>query len=155
VAALLVARLGLILGALSVVFEANSPVRYAQVVGHALRSLPGPGRRLSWLGLLAELSLRFTSFVRAESERLRLAFAARGFEAGRSRVWSRMRGYRLILYPLLLSSFRRAEHVSLALTARGFRDSVRPTAFLQTLPRPGEIALLLAFVLLCLSAPWI
>jgi energy-coupling factor transporter transmembrane protein EcfT len=111
-------RLGLILG-YSVLFTAITRPREIQnTLIWILKPLPFlPGRRI---GLMVSLTLRFFSIILDQAEEVRLAHKARLGDQNRNPF----RRAKFIALPLLRRSFSRAEDVTLALAARGFRDDL-------------------------------
>jgi energy-coupling factor transporter transmembrane protein EcfT len=76
-----------------------------------------PGRRI---GLMVSLTLRFFLIILDQTEEVRLAHKARLGDQKRNPF----RRAKFIALPLLRHSFSRAEDVTLALAARGFRDDL-------------------------------
>jgi energy-coupling factor transporter transmembrane protein EcfT len=111
-------RLGLILG-YSVFFTAITRPREIQnALIWILKPIPFlPGRQLA---LMVALTLRFFSIVLDQAEEVRLAHKARLGDQNRNPF----RRAKFIVLPLLHRSFSRAEDVTLALAARGFRDDL-------------------------------
>ncbi|MCJ7783250.1 MAG: energy-coupling factor transporter transmembrane protein EcfT [Desulfobacterales bacterium] len=111
-------RLALILG-YAVLFTAITRPREVQ---DALIWLLKPfpflhGRRI---GLMVSLTIRFFSIILDEAEEVRLAHKARLGDLKKNPV----RKAKFLALPLLRRSFSRAEDVTLALAARGFRDDL-------------------------------
>jgi energy-coupling factor transporter transmembrane protein EcfT len=111
-------RLGLIFG-YSVLFTAITRPREIQnTLIWILKPIPFlPGRRI---GLMVSLTLRFFSIILDQAEEVRLAHKARLGDQNRNPF----RRAKFIALPLLRRSFSRAEDVTLALAARGFRDDL-------------------------------
>ena len=131
-----------------------SPADLAREVGRWMRGLPFGRRTAAQTELLIMLSLQFVPFIDQERQRLQLALAARGGHHGSGRM-GRILTWRKLMFPLLVNAFRRADHISLAIQARGYDPDVRRTS-LKTVPVPtGQIAMTIVFVALCSVAPWI
>jgi biotin transport system permease protein len=111
-------RLGLIFG-YSVLFTAITRPREIQnTLIWILKPIPFlPGRLI---GLMVSLTLRFFSIILDQAEEVRLAHKARLGDQNRNPF----RRAKFIALPLLRRSFSRAEDVTLALAARGFRDDL-------------------------------
>jgi energy-coupling factor transporter transmembrane protein EcfT len=111
-------RLGLILG-YAVLFSAITRPREIQdTLVWILKPFPFlPGRRI---GLMVSLTLRFFSIILDQAEEVRLALKARMGDQNRNPF----RKSKFLALPLLRRSFSRAEDVTLALAARGFRDDL-------------------------------
>ncbi len=111
-------RLALILG-YSVLFTALTRVREVQdTVVWLLKPFPFfHGRRI---GLMVSLTIHFFSIILDQAEEVHLAHKARLGDLKRNPV----RKAKFLALPLLRRSFSRAEDVTFALAARGFRDDL-------------------------------
>jgi energy-coupling factor transporter transmembrane protein EcfT len=111
-------RLGLILG-YAVLFTALTRPREIQdTLIWLLKPVPFlPERRI---GLMVSLTLHFFSIILDEAEEVRLAHKARLGDQNKNPF----RRAKFLALPLLRRSFSRAEDVTLALAARGYRDDL-------------------------------
>jgi energy-coupling factor transporter transmembrane protein EcfT len=111
-------RLGLILG-YAVLFTALTRPREIQdTLIWLLKPIPFlPERRV---GLMVSLTIHFFSIILDEAEEIRLAHKARLGDQNKNPF----RRAKFLALPLLRRSFSRAEDVTLALAARGFRDDL-------------------------------
>ena len=111
-------RLGLILG-YSILFTAvTRPRELRDTLSYFLKPVPFiPGRRI---GLMVSLTLRFFSLILDQAEEVRLAHRARLGDRNKNPF----RKAKFLALPLLTRSFSRAEEVTFALAARGFRDDL-------------------------------
>jgi len=116
--AFMIWRLGLMLG-FAVLFTAVTRPRELQdAIVWLLRPLPFlPARRI---GLMVSLTLRFFTIILNEAEEVRLANKARLGDRCRNPI----RRAKSLALPILHRSFSRAEEVTLALAARGYREDV-------------------------------
>lgn len=127
-------RLGLILS-YSVLFTAVTRPRELQdAVIWFLKPIPFLHERR--IGLMVSLTLRFFSLTLDQAEEVHLAHKARLGDQNRNPF----RKVKFLALPLLRRSFSRAEDVTLALAARGFRDDL--PLQLPKLPFPHLIPLL-------------
>jgi len=119
-------RLGLILG-YAVLFTALTRPREIQdTLTWLLKPIPFlPERRI---GLMVSLTIRFFSIILDQAEEVRLAHKARLGDQNKNPF----RRAKFLALPLLRRSFSRAEDVTLALAARGYRDDL--PVHLQKLP---------------------
>jgi len=136
-------RLGLILG-YAVLFSAVTRPRDLQyTVIWLLRPVPFiPERRI---GLMVSLTLRFFSLIMDQAEEVHLAHMARLGDRNKNPF----RRAKFLALPLLHRSFSRAEDVTLALAARGYRDDL--PFQLQKLPITHLIPLLILLGTLILT----
>jgi biotin transport system permease protein len=111
-------RLGLILS-FSILFTAMTRPRELQdALIWLLKPVPFlPERRI---GLMVSLTLRFFSIILDQADEVRLAHKARLGDQNKNPF----RRAKFLALPLLRHSFSRAEEVTLALVARGYRDDL-------------------------------
>jgi len=111
-------RLGLILGYAVLFTAVTRPRELQNSVVWLLKPLPFlPGRRI---GLMVSLTLRFFSLILDQAEEVRLAIKARMGD----RCKNPFRKAKALSLPVLRRSLSRAEDVTFALAARGYRDDI-------------------------------
>ncbi len=79
------------------------------------------------LAVMIAMALRFMPMLLEEYDRLRMAQMARGADFSTGSVVLRARAVAALAVPLLLSSFRRADELAVAMEARGYRRGPRTT----------------------------
>ncbi len=138
-------RLGLILS-FSILFTAMTRPRELQnALIWLLKPIPFlPERRV---GLMVSLTLRFFSIILDQADEVRLAHKARLGDRNKNPF----RRAKFLALPLLRHSFSRAEEVTLALVARGYRDDLP----LQIQKLPISHLIPLFFLLLSLVVIWL
>jgi energy-coupling factor transport system permease protein len=153
-AAVFTARLALMLLTAGILFQLHPMQRYGQAVGRLFARLPFGRRTLAQAELAGTLAMRFVPFVAQEAARLKMALVARGEVFSKSR-WAGILGARRLLFPLMLSVLRRADHVADALTVRGYDPSIVKTS-LRAIPlSAAQLTATAIFTLICLAVPWI
>lgn len=111
-------RLGLILGYAVLFSSVTRPRELQDTVTWFLKPIPFlPERRV---GLMVSLTLRFFSLILDQAEEVRLANKARLGDRNKNPF----RRTKFSVLPILNRSFSRAEDVTLALAARGYRDDI-------------------------------
>ena len=111
-------RLGLILGYAVLFTSVTRPREIQDTLIWLLKPVPFiPERRI---GLMVSLTLRFFSIILDQAEEVRLAHKARLGDQNKNPF----RRAKFLALPLLRRSFSRAEDVTLALAARGYRDDL-------------------------------
>ena len=111
-------RLGLIFGYAVLFTSVTRPRQLQDALIWLLKPVPFiPERQI---GLMVSLTLRFFSIILDEAEEIRLAHKARLGDQNKNPF----RRAKFLALPLLRRSFSRAEDVTLALAARGFRDDL-------------------------------
>ena len=111
-------RLGLILGYAVLFTAVTRPRELQDTLVWLLKPIPFiPERRI---GLMVSLTLRFFSIILDQAEEVQLAHKARLGDQLRNPF----RKAKFLALPLLRRSFSRAEDVTLALAARGYRDDL-------------------------------
>jgi len=111
-------RLGLILSYAILFTAVTRPRELQDTLIWLLKPIPFlPERRI---GLMVSLTLRFFSIILDDAEEVRLANKARLGERNKNPF----RKAKFLALPILRRSFSRAEEVTLALAARGYRDDL-------------------------------
>jgi len=119
-----------------------------------LRPLAGVGIPSQDLAVMIAMALRFMPMLLEEYERLRMAQMARGADFTTGGLVLRSRAVVALAVPLLLSAFRRADELALAMEARGYqRGCPRTTLCTFTFARRdlGAFAALAALVIASLG----
>ena len=115
-----------------------------------LRPLQRVGIPSQDIAVMISMALRFIPMLLEEYERLRMAQMARGADFTTGSLARRIRALAALTVPLLLSAFRRADELALAMEARGYRRGPRTT--LRELKLSGEdyaaFAVMAVFVLI-------
>ena len=83
------------------------------------------------LAMMTTIALRFIPIFAEEAEKIRKAQQARGADFDSGRLIQRLRNLISILVPLLLSAFRRADDLALAMEARCYRGGENRTRLIQ------------------------
>lgn len=131
-----------------------SSAELARVVARGFGRLPFGRKLVAQLELLIMLALQFVPFLEQENQRLELALKARGQDFGRGTV-AKIKAWRKMMFPLLVNAFQRADHVSLAIQARGFDPEIRRTSLNARPVPPEQWVMTTLFVATCLVVPWI
>ena len=92
-----------------------------------LRPLERVGIPSQDIAVMISMALRFMPMLLEEYERLRMAQMARGADFTTGSLALRIRALAALTVPLLLSAFRRADELALAMEARGYRRGPRTT----------------------------
>lgn len=138
-------RIGLILGYAILFTAVTRPRELRDTLIWLLKPIPFlPERRI---GLMVSLTLRFFSLILDQAEEVRLAHKARLGDENKNPF----RKAKFLALPLLRRSFSRAEDVTIALAARGFRDDL--PLQLPKMPFPHLIPLL-AFIGFLMIIGW-
>ncbi len=92
-----------------------------------LRPLARVGIPSQEIAVMIALAFRFVPILLEEYDRLRIAQMARGADFTTGGVRLRMRAVTSLAVALLFSAFRRADELTLAMEARGYRRGPRTT----------------------------
>jgi len=111
-------RLGLILCYATLFTAVTRPKKLQEAITWFIKPVPFLSERR--IGLMVSLTIRFFSIILDEAEEVRLAHKARMGD----REKNPFRRAKSLGLPLLRRSFYRAEDVTLALAARGYRDDL-------------------------------
>jgi len=117
---------GLILAA-AVLTLTTSPSELVGGIERLLRPLSRIGIPAQDLAVMIAMALRFMPMLLEEYDRLRMAQMARGADFTTGSLALRTRAVAALAVPLLLSAFRRADELAVAMEARGYRRGPRTT----------------------------
>ncbi len=136
-------RLGLILCYATLFTAITRPKEVQEAITWFIKPIPFLSERR--IGLMVSLTIRFFSIILDETEEIRLAQKARLGDQNKNPF----RRAKFLALPLLRRSFFRAEEVTLALAARGYREDL--PIHLKGIP-PGHLVPLFFFlgsIILC------
>jgi len=117
---------GLVLGA-ALLTMTTSPSDLVGGIERLLRPLSRVGIPSQDLAVMIALALRFMPMLLEEYDRIRMAQMARGADFTTGNLALRTRAVSALAVPLLLSAFRRADELAIAMEARGYRRGPRTT----------------------------
>jgi energy-coupling factor transport system permease protein len=119
-------RLFLLTASASLLTATTSPAALTDALERLLAPLSRLRLPIHELAMMMSIALRFIPVLWEEAERIRLAQSARGadFESG---LFSAVRAWVTVFVPLLVSTLRRADELSLAMEARGYRGGAGRT----------------------------
>ncbi len=119
-----------------------------------LRPLSRVGVPSQEIAVMISMALRFMPMMLEEYERIRMAQTARGADFTTGSLMLRARAVAALAVPLILSSFRRADELAMAMEARGYRRGPRTTLreLKLTAADLTAAAAMAAFALLVLGA---
>jgi energy-coupling factor transporter transmembrane protein EcfT len=117
---------GLVLGA-AVLTMTTPPSDLVAGIERLLRPLSRVGIPSQDLAVMIAMALRFMPMLLEEYDRLRMAQMARGADFTTGSLALRTRAVAALAVPLLLSAFRRADELAVAMEARGYRRGPRTT----------------------------
>lgn len=126
---ILIIRVALMIFATTVLTLTTTPLQLTSALESMLSPLKKIKLPIAEGALMVSLALRFVPTVLEESQRIVNSQKARGvtFEAGG--LIKKIKGIISILIPLILSSFKRADDLSLALEARNFKIRKKRTHY--------------------------
>ncbi len=131
----------------------TSPSELVGGIERLLRPFARIGVPSQEIAVMIAMALRFMPMLLEEYDRLRTAQMARGADFSTGGLAGRMRALRLLVVPLMLSAFRRADELAVAMEARGYRRG--PRTMLRELRLTGTdfaaCTLMAAFLLLNLG----
>ncbi len=125
----------------------------SELVG-GLENLLSPLRRIGVpvqdIAVMVSLALRFVPTLLEEFSRIKTAQLARGAELETGRLDRRMKSMAVLVAPLLVSAFRRADNLAEAMETRGYARGPRTTLHQLRFGREEAIALIVLGLLLSL-----
>ncbi len=130
----------------------TAPLDVSDGIERLLKPLERFGLPAHELAMMMVIALRFIPTLVEEADRLQKAQAARGADFTGNPV-RKIRKMTTLLVPLMLSAFRRAEDLAMAMEARCYRGGTGRTKFrILVLGRNDYVALGALATLLCLCA---
>jgi energy-coupling factor transporter transmembrane protein EcfT len=113
--------------AAAVLTRSTCPSDLVGGIERLLRPLSRIGIPSQDLAMMIAMALRFMPMLLEEYDRLRMAQMARGADFTTGSLALRTRAVASLAVPLLLSAFRRADELAVAMDARGYRRGPRTT----------------------------
>jgi energy-coupling factor transport system permease protein len=114
-------RLLFIIITTSIVTLTTSPTILTDGLERLLKPLKRIGVPAQELAMMMSLALRFIPTLAEEMDKIRKAQVSRGADFTQGNIIHRARVLTSLLVPLFVSAFRRADDLSLAMEARGYR----------------------------------
>ncbi|WP_207956181.1 energy-coupling factor transporter transmembrane component T [Rubrobacter marinus] len=138
-AASLVARILLLVGAAGLLTATTSPLALSDGVEDLLSPLKKLRLPVHEVAMMMSIALRFVPTLAEEADRIRKAQAARGADFSEGGLWRRARAMLPVLVPLTIGAFRRADELAEAMESRGYRGGEGRTRYreLHFGPRDG------------------
>lgn len=135
--------------AAAILTRSTSPSDLVGGIERLLRPLSRIGIPSQDLAIMIAMALRFMPMLLEEYDRLRMAQMARGADFMTGNLALRTRAVASLAIPLLLSAFRRADELAVAMEARGYRRGPRTTLRELAFSRSdlGAVAAMAAFFL--------
>ena len=130
-AALLVARLVLLIVGTSLLTYTTSPIQLTDGFERLFSPLKRLRLPIHELAMMMSLALRFIPTLVEETDKIMRAQRARGADFDSGNLLHRARALLPILVPLFVSSFRRAEELATAMECRLYRGDVGRTRMRQ------------------------
>lgn len=129
----------------------TTPLSLADAVESLLKPFKPLGLPAHEIGLMLSLSLRFVPTLMDDTTRIMNAQRARGVDFGEGNLIQKVKSVLPILIPLFASSFKRAEHLAIAMEARGYQGGDGRTKF-RRLAWTGSDSLAMVFLIAFSSA---
>jgi len=123
-------RLCLLVIVASVLSYTTSPTQLAHGLEALLSPLARVGLPVRELAMVLTIALRFVPTLSHEIDKIVKAQRARGANLGGT-PWHWARSWVSMFVPIFVSAFRRAEHLAMAMEARGFRGARNRTRMIQ------------------------
>lgn len=133
-------RLLFIILTTSIVTLTTSPTELTEGLERILRPLRRIGVPASELAMMMTLALRFIPTLAEELEKIRKAQLSRGADLTRGNILNRAKMAVSLLVPLFVSAFRRADELSVAMEARGYRIGETRTRMRELSFGPRDLA---------------
>ena len=149
--ALFTARLTVIMTVAAILTLTTAPIEVADGLESLLKPFKRIGVPAHELAMMMVIALRFIPTLVEEADRLQKAQIARGANFSSNPIL-RARKLMALLIPLMLSAFRRADELALAMEARCYRGGAGRTQFRELfLTSRDYLALAMVFMMIILG----
>lgn len=145
-ALLICARFILIILMSTLLTLTTTPLSLADAVESLLSPFKRFGLPAHEIGLMLSLSLRFVPTLMDDTTRIMKAQQARGVDFGEGNLIQKVKSVVPILIPLFASSFQRAEHLAVAMEARGYQGGDGRSKYRQLVWSWADSGLVLLFL---------
>lgn len=150
------ARIALLILLASVLTAATRPLILAQGLERLLKPLSKLGVPVEQFSLMIVIAIRFIPTVLEEVDRIQLARRARGFDPSGLNPVRRLFAFVPVLVPLLVTTVRRADNLTMAIDARAYGDGrgrtvYRPLALRRQDAAAGAVLMIAAAAILALD----
>lgn len=140
--AMVVIHLVLILLFCMVLTVTTEPMEITHALGELLSPLSKIGVPTEEIAMILGVAMQFIPVLGEEAETIRMAQTARGARFESKRLTERAASFLPLVIPVFLAAFRRADELSCAMEARGYRGPGSRTKKQKTLPnRNGSAAI--------------
>ncbi|MTV49448.1 energy-coupling factor transporter transmembrane protein EcfT [Heliobacillus mobilis] len=130
----------------------TSPIALTDGMEQLLTPAKRVGLPAHEFAMMTSIALRFIPTLIEETEKIMKAQSSRGADFDSGNIFRRAKSMVPLMVPLLLSAFRRADELAMAMEARCYRGGEGRTRFRPLVMRQSDYALLgvagLAFILL-------
>lgn len=150
----MVLRVLLLLALGGVLTGTTPPMRLTEALAVLLRPLRWVRVPVDEVAMIIGIAIQFIPTLLEETLFLRRAQTARGAPFESKHLWQRIASVPALLLPTFLCAFRRADELSLAMEARGYRGARNTAAVRVELRGVGTLAIF-ACILVCAAELWI
>lgn len=150
----MVLRVLLMLALGGVLTGTTPPMRLTEALAMLLRPLRWVRVPVDEVAMIIGIAIQFIPTLLEETLLLRRAQTARGAPFESKHLWQRIASVPALLLPTFLCAFRRADELSLAMEARGYRGA-RSTAAVRVQLRGVGMLAIFACILVCAAELWI
>lgn len=150
----MVLRVLLLLALGGVLTGTTPPMRLTEALAVLLRPLRWVRVPVDEVAMIIGIAIQFIPTLLEETLLLRRAQTARGAPFESKHLWQRIASVPALLLPTFLCAFRRADELSLAMEARGYRGARNTAAVRVELRGVGTLAIF-ACILVCAAELWI
>jgi len=135
-------RIALLLAYSYLFMAVTSPLEIADGLERILKPLKKVGFPAQETAMVLSIALRFVPTLLDEARRIKDAQICRGARLDGSLIF-KVKGFSAMLIPLFVSALRRADHLALALEARGYRGGESRTSYVELKFKAGDLAALI------------
>ena len=105
----------------------TSPTQVTSALESLIKPLKLVGIPIEDIAMIISVSIQFIPTLMEETETIKMAQITRGARFESKKLSERARSYIPLIIPIFISAFRRADELSLAMEARGYRNAKNRT----------------------------
>lgn len=132
-----------------ILVSTTTPLKLVGAVESLIFPLKYVGVPVQDVAMILGIAVQFIPTFAQEAELIRKAQTARGARFESKRLTEKAKSFLPLVVPVFLSAFRRADELSVAMEARGYRGAGRGAVFQKRRLQPADVAALLLSCLSC------
>ena len=129
----------------------TSPTQVTTALENLIKPLKLIGVPTEDVAIIISVAIQFIPILMEEAELIKMAQIARGARFESKKLSERTASFLPLVVPIFISAFRRADELSLAMEARGYRNAKNRTKRKKTPLVPSDYTALIVCASICLT----